>query len=70
MNSARGTATSASWKTTWRPWRTIRAPIFTSFSRRVVSDHALDLLRQDQGAQEVGEIVGIPGEREQPVATE
>ena len=38
-NSARGTATSASWKTTYRPWRTIRAPIFTSFSRKVVSDH-------------------------------
>ena len=32
--SARGTATSASWKTTYRPCRTIRAPIFTSFSRK------------------------------------
>jgi len=38
-NSALGTATSASWKTTYRPCRTIRAPIFTSFSRKVVSDH-------------------------------
>ena len=37
--SARGTTTSASWKTTYRPCRTIRAPIFTSFSRKVVSDH-------------------------------
>ena len=38
-NSILGTATSASWKTRYRPWRTIRAPIFTSFSRSVVSDH-------------------------------
>jgi site-specific DNA recombinase len=33
------TGTSASWRTTYRPWRTIRAPILTSFSRKVVSDH-------------------------------
>ena len=37
-NRTRGTATSASWNTTYRPWRTIRAPILTSFSRSVVSD--------------------------------
>jgi hypothetical protein len=37
--SARGTATSASWKTTYRPCRTIRAPILTNLSRKVVSDH-------------------------------
>ena len=37
-NNARGTATSASWNTRYRPWRTIRAPTLTSFSRKVVSD--------------------------------
>ena len=37
-NSARRTATSASWNTAYRPCRTILAPIFTSFSRKVVSD--------------------------------
>jgi hypothetical protein len=36
-NGARGIATSANWNTTWRPWRTIRAPIKTSFRHRVVS---------------------------------
>jgi hypothetical protein len=42
-NRARGTATSANWNTTYRPWRTIRAPILTGFSRNVVSygyDHS------------------------------
>ncbi len=37
-NSRRGIATSASWKVTYRPCRTTLAPIFTSFSRSVVSD--------------------------------
>lgn len=36
--SARDTATSAIWKAIDRPCRTIRAPIFTSRSRRDVSD--------------------------------
>ena len=57
-NRARGTATSAIWKITERPWRTILAPIFTSRSRSVVIDHSLDLLGQRQGAEEVGEVVG------------
>jgi hypothetical protein len=30
-NKARGTASSASWKTTYRPWRTIRAPTLLNF---------------------------------------
>jgi hypothetical protein len=33
--SARGTAASASWKTTYRPWCTIRAPILMSFDQVV-----------------------------------
>src|SRR5664280_252123 len=40
-NNSLGTATSAIWKMTLRPWRTTLAPIFTSFSRRLVSDHCL-----------------------------
>jgi hypothetical protein len=40
-NRRRGTATSAIWKAIDRPCRTILAPIFTSRSRRVVSDHRL-----------------------------
>jgi hypothetical protein len=40
-NNSLGTATSAIWKMTLRPWRTPLAPIFTSFSRRLVSDHCL-----------------------------
>ncbi len=37
-NRPLGTATSANWKVTYRPWLTTFAPIFTSFSRSVVSD--------------------------------
>jgi len=37
-NSALGTATSANWNVAYQPWRTTLAPIFTSFSRSVVSD--------------------------------
>jgi len=43
-NKLLGTATSASWATsvnwnvTYRPWSTTFAPIFTNFSRSVVSD--------------------------------
>ena len=37
-NKPLGTATSAGWKVTYRPCRTTFAPIFTSFSRNVVSD--------------------------------
>ena len=33
-----GAATSANWKVTYRPWLSTLAPIFTSFSRSVVSD--------------------------------
>src|SRR3954466_98078 len=38
-NICLGTATSASWKVTYRPWLTTFAPILISFSRRLVSDH-------------------------------
>lgn len=38
-NRPREIMTSASWKVIVRPWRTILAPIFTSRSRSVVSDH-------------------------------
>ena len=37
-SGSRGTATSAIWKVTYRPWATTLAPILTSFSRIVVSD--------------------------------
>ena len=40
-NSARGTMTSAIWKVTDRPCRTIFAPIFTNRSRNVVIDQWL-----------------------------
>ena len=39
-NSSLGTATSANWKVTWRPWRTTLAPILTNFSRIVVVDQS------------------------------
>ncbi|MDA8050142.1 MAG: hypothetical protein M0002_09075, partial [Rhodospirillales bacterium] len=38
-NRSRGTITSAIWNVIERPCRTILAPIFTSRSRSVVSDH-------------------------------
>ena len=37
-NNSLGTATSANWNVTYRPWRTTLAPILTSFSRSVVRD--------------------------------
>ncbi len=37
-NRFRGTAISANWNVTYRPWRTTLAPILTSFSRSVVTD--------------------------------
>ncbi len=37
-NSSLGTTTSANWNVTYRPWLTTLAPIFTNFSRSVVSD--------------------------------
>ncbi len=37
-NSSFGMATSANWNVTYRPWMTTFAPIFTNFSRSVVSD--------------------------------
>ncbi len=37
-NKFLGTATSASWKVTYRPWLTTLAPILISFSRSVVYD--------------------------------
>jgi len=33
-----GTATSANWNVTYRPWPTTFAPNFTDFSRSVVRD--------------------------------
>ncbi len=41
-NSSLGPATSANWNMTQRPWLTTLAPIFTSFSRSVVSDHVCE----------------------------
>jgi len=43
-NSCLGMATSASWKITYRKCRTTFAPVFTSFSRSVVSDQCRMLL--------------------------
>ncbi len=37
-NKLLNTATSSNWKVTYLPWRTTLAPIFTNFSRSVVSD--------------------------------
>ncbi len=37
-NKLLDTATSANWNVTYRPWLTTLAPIFTNFSRSVVSD--------------------------------
>ncbi len=37
-NSSLGTATSASWKVTYRPWLMTLAPILISFSLSVVRD--------------------------------
>jgi hypothetical protein len=56
-NSDRGTATSANWNTTYRPWRTILAPILTSFLRSVVSDQC-STSSEGQRAHEVGQVVG------------
>ena len=42
--NARATATSASWNTTWRLCRMIRAPILISFSRSVISVHCASLI--------------------------
>jgi hypothetical protein len=36
-NNARGTATSAIWKTVFLEWRTTFAPILINFSRNVVN---------------------------------
>jgi len=62
-NSDRGTATSASWDTTQRPWRTILAPIFKPLVAQRLSDQcsifygASDgrswLRASDQGGQSV-----------------
>lgn len=41
--SRRGTATSASWKVTYRAWRTILPPILISLSRHVVGVQCLTL---------------------------
>jgi hypothetical protein len=39
-----GTATSAIWNVTWRPWLTTLAPILISFSRKLVRDHGSAVL--------------------------
>ena len=41
-NRSLGTATSADCNVTYRPWLTTLAPIFTNFSRSVVSDQWSD----------------------------
>ena len=57
-NICRGTATSAIWKDTYRPWLITFAPILISFSFRLVSDHDTDRLGHRQCAHEIAEIVG------------
>jgi hypothetical protein len=37
-NKLLGTATSAKWNVTYRPWHTTLAPILTSFSCSIVND--------------------------------
>ncbi len=44
-NKLLGTAISANWKVTLRPWRTTLAPILTGFSRGVVSDQCSTFFR-------------------------
>jgi hypothetical protein len=39
-NKSLGTATSANWNVTYRPWLTTFAPIFTNFSGSVVRDQS------------------------------
>ncbi len=43
-NSSLGTAISASWKVTYRPWLTTFAPTFTGFSRSVLGDHSMSAI--------------------------
>ena len=57
-NKLLGTATSANWNVTYRPWRTTLAPILTSFSRSVVSDQCSTLFGQGQRPHKIGQIVG------------
>jgi hypothetical protein len=47
----------------YRPWRTIRAPIFTSFSRRVKSDHRATSSGSARLRQEVGQVEPASAER-------
>src|SRR5262245_34695559 len=57
-NICRGMATSAIWKTTWRPWLTTFAPILISFSFKLVSDQCLigsGVARAEKVAKIVGE---------------
>ncbi len=63
-NGSLGTATSANWNVTLRPWLTTLAPILTGLDRRCRSSPqrgqrpVLDFLRQRQRPHEVGDIVG------------
>jgi len=57
-NSFLGTATSANWNVTYRPWRTILAPILISFSRNAVSDQCPTSVGDANGrGRETGSIV-------------
>ncbi len=62
-NSLLGIATLASWTTTYRPCRTIRAPIFTSFSHNIVSDQCSTCSRFTRVAMELAWAPGHPARR-------
>ncbi len=57
-NKFLGTATSANWNVTYRPWLTTFAPIFSNFSRSVVSDQCSTSFGKRKRPHEAGEIVG------------
>src|SRR3546814_1133230 len=59
-NRTRGTTTSASWNTTYGPWRTIRAPIPTNFTQSVVSDHcSISFDRSEEHTSELQSLMRI-----------
>jgi hypothetical protein len=57
-NRARGTSTSASWNTWYRPRRTIRAPIFDQLLAHGRERPLRDRVGQREAAQEIGQVVG------------
>jgi hypothetical protein len=57
-NICRGKATSAVCKVMYRPWLTTLAPIFISFSRKLVRDYGSASRGHRQVSHEVAEVVG------------